>query len=151
MNIGTVADRSGVPAKSIRYYERIGLIRSAKRQANGYRAYTDVEMHTLRFINRARDLGFSVDEVRELLSLWRDTGRSSVAVKAVATRHLEALERKVAAAKSIRLSLASLIERRSGNDRPDCPILEDQRWPNLRTKRKRAPRRGRRSTLRSET
>lgn len=125
MNIGAVADRSGVPPKTIRYYESIGLIRSADRRANGYRAYTDVDMHTLHFIKRARRLGFSVEEVRDLLDLWRDTRRSSAAVKAVAARHLEVLERKIAELKSMRQILADLIERCQGDDRPDCPILDD--------------------------
>jgi Cu(I)-responsive transcriptional regulator len=125
MNIGAVAERSGVPAKTIRYYESIGLIPSADRRANGYRTYTDVDMHTLHFIRRARALGFSVEEVRDLLDLWRDTRRSSAAVKGIATGHLEALDRKIAELKSVRRSLADLIERCRGDDRPDCPILAD--------------------------
>jgi Cu(I)-responsive transcriptional regulator len=125
MNIGTVAERSGVPAKTIRYYESIGLIRSADRRANGYRTYTDLDRHTLHFIKRARRLVFSVEEVRDLLDLWHNTKRSSAAVKAVAARHLEALERKIAELKSMRRTLADLIERCRGDDRPDCPILDD--------------------------
>lgn len=125
MNIGTVAERSGVPAKTIRYYESIGLIRFADRRANGYRNYTDVDMYTLHFIKRARRLGFSVEEVRDLLDLWHNTRRSSAAVKTVATRQLEALERKIVELKSMRRTLADLIDRCRGDDRPDCPILDD--------------------------
>ena len=125
MNIGTVAERSGVPAKTIRYYESIGLIPSADRRPNGYRAYTAVDMHTLNFIKRARSLGFSVEQVRDLLELWRDKRRTSAAVKALATRHLDELDRKIAEIRSMRGALADLIERCRGDDRPDCPILED--------------------------
>jgi MerR family copper efflux transcriptional regulator len=125
MNIGTIAERSGVPAKTIRYYESIGLIPSADRRPNGYRAYTAIDMYMLNFIKRARSLGFSVDEVRELLDLWRDRNRTSAAVKALATRHLDALDRKIAEIQSVRRTLADLIERCRGDDRPDCPILED--------------------------
>ncbi len=125
MNIGTVAERSGVPAKTIRYYESIGLIPSADRRSNGYRAYTTVDMHTLNFVKRARSLGFSVDEVRDLLDLWRDRNRTSAAVKALATRHLDALERKIVEIQSMRRTLADLVERCRGDERPDCPILDD--------------------------
>ena len=125
MNIGTVAERSGVPAKTIRYYESIGLIPSADRRPNGYRAYTTVEMHTLNFIKRARGLGFSVGEVRDLLELWRDKRRTSAAVKALATRHLDELDRKIAELQTMRRALADLVERCRGDQRPDCPILDD--------------------------
>ena len=125
MNIGTVAEKSGVPAKTIRYYESIGLIPSADRRPNGYRAYTAVDMHTLNFIKRARSLGFSVDEVRDLLDLWHDKGRTSAAVKALATRHLDELDRKIAEIRSMRRALGDLIERCRGDQRPDCPILDD--------------------------
>lgn len=125
MNIGNVAARSGLPPKTIRYYERIGLIPSADRLANGYRTYTDIDLHTLQFIKRARSLGFSVEEVRSLLELWRDNGRSTAAVRGIAKKHLRALERKIAELKSMRRILADLIERCQGDDRPDCPILAD--------------------------
>ena len=125
MNIGTVAERSGVPAKTIRYYESIGLIPSADRRPNGYRTYSVVDMHTLNFIKRARSLGFSVDEVRDLLDLWRDRKRTSAAVKVLATKHLDALDRKIAELQSMRRTLADLIERCRGDERPDCPILDD--------------------------
>lgn len=125
MNIGTVAEKSGVPAKTIRYYESIGLIPSADRRPNGYRSYDDIDMHTLNFIKRARGLGFSVDEVRDLLDLWRDRRRSSAAVKALATEHLKALDRKIEELRSMRRTLGNLIKRCRGDHRPDCPILDD--------------------------
>src|SRR3546814_19355530 len=103
----------------------MGLIPSADRDPNGYRTYDDVDMHTLNFIKRARSLGFSVDEVRDLLDLWHDRRRSSAAVKALTTEHLNALDRKIAELKSLRRSLANLVERCRGDDRPDCPILDD--------------------------
>lgn len=125
MNIGTVAEKSGVSPKTIRYYESIGLIPSADRRSNGYRSYDDIDMHTLNFIKRARGLGFSVDEVRGLLDLWRDRRRSSASVKAMTTEHLKALDRKIAELRSMRRTLADLVERCRGDDRPDCPILDD--------------------------
>jgi len=125
MNIGTVAEQAGVPAKTIRYYEDIGLIRKAERLPNGYRAYSEHEMRELNFIKRARELGFSVEEVRDLLDLWRNTRRASAAVKALATRHLEVLEHKIAELESMRRSLAHLVQRCHGDERPDCPILDD--------------------------
>src|SRR3546814_4424561 len=118
MNIGTVAQKSGVPPKTIRYYESIGLIASADRRANGYRTYTETDMHTLNFIKRARSLGFSVDEVRDLLDLWRDSRRSSAKVKALTAQHLKALDRKIAELKSMRSTLADLVERCRDDDRP---------------------------------
>jgi MerR family transcriptional regulator, copper efflux regulator len=125
MNIGTVAEKSGVPPKTIRYYESIGLIRSADRRANRYRSYDEIDMHTLYFIKRARSLGFTVGQVRELLGLWRDKSRTSAAVKAIATQHVEALDRKIAELSSMRRTLMDLVERCRGDDRPDCPILDD--------------------------
>jgi Cu(I)-responsive transcriptional regulator len=125
MNIGIVAEKSGVPPKTIRYYESIGLIPSADRRANGYRTYSVIDMHTLNFIKRARSLGFSVDEVRGLLDLWRDRRRSSAKVKALTAEHLKALDQKIAELRSMRSTLADLLERCRGDDRPDCPILDD--------------------------
>jgi MerR family transcriptional regulator, copper efflux regulator len=125
MNIGTVARKSGVPPKSIRYYESIGLIHPAVRRANGYRTYSLADMRTLNFIKRARSLGFSVEEVRDLLDLWQDKTRTSAAVKALALRHLEALDSKIAELEAMRKAVADLVKRCRGDDRPDCPILED--------------------------
>ena len=125
MNIGTVAEKSGVTAKTIRYYESIGLIRAADRRANGYRSYSLADMRTLDFIKRARSLGFSVEEVRDLLDIWHDRARTSAAVKALATRHLQALERKIQELESMRKAVADLVRRCGGNARPDCPILDE--------------------------
>ncbi|HUF82154.1 MAG TPA: Cu(I)-responsive transcriptional regulator [Burkholderiales bacterium] len=125
MNIGTVAERSGVPPKTIRYYETIGLIGAAERRANGYRSYSARDMRTLNFIKRARGLGFSVEEVRSLLDLWRDKARSNADVKALAMRHVKALERKIEELKAMRLALTDLVSRCRGDARPDCPILDE--------------------------
>lgn len=125
MNIGSVAERSGVSPKTIRYYETIGLIVPAIRRANGYRSYSEADMRTLNFIKRARGLGFSVDEVRELLVLWRSKTRTSVAVKTLAMRHLQVLDRKLEELGTVRSLLAGLIERCRGDVDPHCAILED--------------------------
>lgn len=125
MNIGMVSQRSGVPAKTIRYYESIGLIRPAERRGNNYRDYSDADVQTLRFISRARSLGFSVKEVGALLTLWHDKRRASHDVKALALRHVEEIDRKIAELQGMRRTLVGLAERCHGDDRPDCPILED--------------------------
>ena len=125
MNIGTVAEGSGVPPKTIRYYESIGLIHPAVRGPNGYRTYAPIDVRTLYFIKRARSLGFSVEDVRDLLGLWRDKSRTSVAVTSLGTRHLEALDRKLAELRSMRKVLAKLVKRCRGDASPDCPILDD--------------------------
>lgn len=125
MNISRAAEKCGVPPKSIRHYESIGLIDPAERRPNGYRGYSQDHMRTLAFIKRARSLGFSVDEVRDLLDLWRDRGRKSAAVKAMAAQHIEALDGKIEELQSMRKALAELVTRCRGDSRPDCPILED--------------------------
>jgi len=125
MQIGTVARRSGVPAKTIRYYESVGLIDAAERTAGGYRAYGERDVQTLRFIQRARSLGFPVSDVAGLLALWRDRRRQSAQVKALAKRHLAEIDRKIAELQSMRGSLEHLIQRCHGDDRPECPILAD--------------------------
>lgn len=125
MNIGTVSQRSGVPAKTIRYYESIGLIRAADRRDNNYRDYSDNDVQTLRFISRARGLGFSVKEVGALLTLWHDKRRASHDVKALALRHVEEIDRKIAELQGMRRTLVGLADKCHGDDRPDCPILED--------------------------
>jgi MerR family copper efflux transcriptional regulator len=122
-NIGSVAEAAGVSAKTIRYYESIGLIARAGRRANGYRSYSENDMRTLAFIKRARNLGFSVDEVHELLDLWRNKSRRSVDVRALADQHIEALDRKIEELQSMRQALAHLVRRCRGDARPDCPIL----------------------------
>jgi MerR family copper efflux transcriptional regulator len=125
MNIGEVSQRSGVPAKTIRYYESIGLIRAADRRDNNYRDYSDSDVQTLRFINRARGLGFSVKEVGALLTLWHDKRRASHDVKALALRHVEEIDRKIEELQGMRRTLVGLADKCHGDDRPDCPILED--------------------------
>lgn len=125
MNISTAAAKSGVPAKTIRYYESIGLIPPARRAGNNYRHYTDKDVQTLRFVQRARSLGFSVNDVRNLLELWRDDRRSSREVKDLAMRHVAEIERKIRELESIRDTLLHLTRRCHGDERPDCPILED--------------------------
>jgi len=130
MNIGEVARRSGVPAKTIRYYESIGLIPRAGRTAAGYRSYGPGELETLRFIRHARGLGFSVEDVGELVALWRDRDRSSADVKAVAARHVERIERKVAELEAMRATLHHLMARCHGDERPDCPIIEELAAPD---------------------
>lgn len=125
LNIGSVAEAAGLPAKTIRYYESIGLIQPAGRRANGYRSYSETDMRTLAFIKRARSLGFSVEEVRELIDLWRDRSRRSAKVKSLATRHIDALDRKISELQSMREALAHLVKRCHGDSRPECPILGD--------------------------
>ncbi len=129
MNIGTASERSGVPAKTIRYYESIGLIRPADRRDNNYRDYSNADIQTLRFISRARGLGFSVKEVGALLALWHDKKRASHQVKELALRHVEEIDRKIAELAGMRRTLLGLTERCHGDDRPDCPILDDLASP----------------------
>jgi Cu(I)-responsive transcriptional regulator len=125
MNIGKAATASGVSAKMIRYYESIGLIAAASRTDSGYRDYSDKDVHTLRFITRARDLGFSVKQMTELLALWRDRDRASADVKRVALEHVEELERKARELKEMSMTLKHLAENCRGNARPDCPIINE--------------------------
>lgn len=125
MNIGEAAKRSGVPAKTIRYYEDIGLIPPAGRTESGYRDYGTAEVEILRFVNRARSLGFSVHDVGELLTLWRDRGRASADVRRIAQGHVDAVDRKIAELQAIKQTLEGLIHRCHGDDRPECPILEE--------------------------
>ncbi|MBT3790255.1 MAG: Cu(I)-responsive transcriptional regulator [Alphaproteobacteria bacterium] len=125
MNIGEAASLSGVAPKNIRYYESIGLIGPAKRAANGYRAYDETDVRLLGFVNRARSLGFSVKEVSGLLSLYQDRARASSDVKKLALEHIEDIDRKVEELQSMRRTLKDLTDRCHGDDRPDCPILDD--------------------------
>lgn len=125
MNIGEAAASSGVSAKMIRYYESIKLIRPPARTAAGYRVYQDEELHTLRFIRRARSLGFSIEETTDLLALWRDSGRASADVKRVALAHVRDLEKKAAELQSMARTLRHLANHCHGDNRPDCPILDD--------------------------
>jgi Cu(I)-responsive transcriptional regulator len=124
MNIGDVAQISGLPAKTIRYYEDIGLIHPA-RTANGYRDFDDREARKLNFLARARSLGFSIEECRTLLSLYEDHGRASAEVKELAQQHLERIDHKVLELQKLRSTLQVLVANCRGDDRPDCPILDD--------------------------
>ena len=125
LRIGDAARLSGVSARLIRHYESIGLLRPAGRTANDYRDYTDVDIHELRFIKRARILGFPIDTIRELLSLWRDKSRPSRKVRALAQSHLETLDARIEATEQMAASLRRLIEACRGDHHPDCPILDD--------------------------
>lgn len=125
MNIGQASQASGVSAKMIRYYEQIGLITPAMRTGNNYRTYGDQDIHNLRFIKRSRTLGFSLEETETLLKLWRDKGRESAAVKDIALAHIADLERKIAEMKGMVKTLSHLAHCCGGDNRPDCPILDD--------------------------
>lgn len=124
MNIGKAAEASGVTAKMIRYYETIGLLAKAPRRENSYRDFDDRDIHDLRFIRRARDLGFSIEEIGRLLDLWRDAARPSREVKAITDAHVEALEARIAQMQEMVDVLRHLAAHCHGNERPDCPILE---------------------------
>ena len=124
MTVGEAAAASGVSAKMIRHYESIGLIRPASRAGNNYRHYGDEDVHLLRFVRRARDLGFSIEETRRLLALWQEE-RPSAEVKAMTLTHIAALDRKIAALGSMRDTLRHLADHCRGDDRPACPILAE--------------------------
>jgi MerR family transcriptional regulator, copper efflux regulator len=125
MNIGQAAAASGVSAKMIRYYESIGLIRKTVRTESGYRVYADHDVHTLRFIRRARDLGFPVEQIMDLVSLWQDRDRASKDVKAIALEHVVVLERKIQELQAMASTLKHLARNCHGDARPHCPILEE--------------------------
>lgn len=141
MNIGEAASASGVSSKMIRYYESIGLVGAVKRSANQYRVYSDSDVHTLAFIRRARNLGFPVAQIAQLMRLWRDKGRASAEVKEIALRHVEELQAKIEELEAMRRTLEHLARNCHGNDRPDCPIIDDLARPAATPKAKaRAPR-----------
>ncbi|NGM21669.1 Cu(I)-responsive transcriptional regulator [Roseomonas stagni] len=124
MNIGEAAARSGVSAKMIRHYESIGLV-TATRRANGYRSYGPQDVAVLRFIRHARDLAFPLEDIRKLLALWRDRSRASGDVKRLAMDHVTALEAKAASLRAVADSLRHLAQHCAGDDRPDCPIIDE--------------------------
>jgi Cu(I)-responsive transcriptional regulator len=124
MNIGQAAEASGVSAKMIRYYESIGLIPKTVRTEAGYRVYSDNDVATLGFIRRARDLGFSVEQIAELVALWRDRDRASTDVKRIALEHVEVLERKARELQEMAATLKHLAKHCHGDTRPECPIIE---------------------------
>jgi MerR family copper efflux transcriptional regulator len=132
MNIGQAATASGVSAKMIRHYEQVGLFPEPHRTDAGYRQYTEREVHTLRFIRRARDLGFSIQQIGELVGLWQNRRRPSRQVKALAQAHIEELEQKTQELLAMKATLEHLVACCHGDDRPECPILEElaiQRTP----------------------
>lgn len=124
MNIGQTAKKTGLPAKTIRYYEEIGLI-TPGRDTNGYRAFTEQDHHKLTFLGRARALGFSIEDCRALLALWEDTTRASADVKRIAGEHLTTIEQKLEELRAMHETLSALVSSCAGDDRPDCPILND--------------------------
>ncbi len=123
MNIGDAAAQSGLPAKTIRYYEDIGLVAPA-RSNNGYRDFSDTDLHKLAFVQRARSLGFSIEECRALLSLYDQHDRASADVKALAKAHLEQISEKIKGLQAMQKTLGELVHKCHGDDRPDCPILD---------------------------
>lgn len=123
MNIGEASNSSGLPAKTIRYYEEIGLI-SPDRSDNGYRDFSETHMHKLAFLSRARGLGFTIEDCRTLMSLYEDTDRASADVKTMAREHLEKMAHKIAELKAMQATLSELVNKCHGDDRPDCPILQ---------------------------
>ena len=124
MNISEAAAASGVSAKMIRHYESIGLVQKPKRTSANYRTYGDSDVHVLRFVRAARDLGFGMREIGELLDLWRDRRRPSRKVKALVTAHIRELERRIAELQAMKSTLEQLAHHCHGDERPDCPILE---------------------------
>ena len=131
MDIGKAARASGMSVKMVRHYETIGLLPKVARTFANYRIYGSSEVHTLRFIRRARTLGFSIDDIRELLGLWQGRSRSSAAVKKIAGRHIESLNGKIAELQSMVKTLDHLVRHCHGDDRPECPILEDLAKPTV--------------------
>ena len=128
MNISKASEQSGLPKKTIRYYEDIGLV-VADRKAKGYRDYSDAHLHKLRFVQRSRGLGFSIDVCRDLLSLYEDQQRASADVKAIAEARIADIEHKIAELQDLRDTLANLVRHCHGDDRPDCPILNELAAP----------------------
>lgn len=124
MNIGQAAERSFLPAKTIRYYEEISLI-SPARAANGYREYSQQDVHRLRFLQRSRSLGFTIEECRVLLSLYDDDNRASADVKLIAQEKIAEIDLKINELQSLRETLSNLAAHCHGNDKPDCPIIDD--------------------------
>jgi MerR family gold-responsive transcriptional activator of gol and ges genes len=125
MNIGEAAKISGVNAKLIRHYEEIGIIPRAARSESGYRTYTETDVHMLSFVKRARNLGFTMKEIKKLVSLWRNKSRASSEVKTLALKHIEEMEKKIQELQEMLKSLKHLSKSCHGDDRPDCPILND--------------------------
>lgn len=125
VNIGEAAKRSGVSAKMVRHYEGLGLLPRVVRTDSGYRQYSEAEVHTLRFIKRARDLGFSMAEIGELVGLWQNRRRASANVRKIAQKHVDDLSQRIEAMQAMKQTLAHLVHCCHGDDRPECPILDD--------------------------
>ena len=125
LTIGEAARSAGISARMVRHYESLGLLAAVARSDSGYRQYTEADVHTLHFIRRSRDLGFSMEEIAELLALWHDRSRASSQVKRIAQAHIDDLSQRIAAMQSMQRSLQTLVSCCKGNDRPDCPILDD--------------------------
>ncbi len=125
MNIGETARQSGVSAKMVRHYESLGLLPNVQRSESGYRQYSAAEVHTLRFIKRSRELGFSMPEIAELVSLWQNRRRASQSVRRIAQKHADELGQRIAAMQAMQQTLGHLIHCCHGDERPDCPILDD--------------------------
>jgi len=130
VNIGEAAERSGLPAKTIRYYEQIGLIEPPARRTSGYRDYDETDVQTLLFIQRSRSLGFSIEDCRDLLALYRARDRSAAEVKALALTRIGQIDGKIGELMSIRATLSALADRCAGGDRKECAILDDLSRPN---------------------
>ena len=143
MNISMAAEQSGVSAKMIRYYESIGLIEAAGRRDNGYRDYGDHEVAMLQFVRRTRDMGFSLEEVASLVALWRNRRRSSREVRRLAEKHLADIEARMAEMRAVSRTLKRLVHACHGDDRPECPILDDLAAPKTTAKVARRPGRAR--------
>lgn len=125
VNIGVAAERSGVSAKMVRHYESLGLLSQVQRTDSGYRQYGEADVHTLRFIKRCRDLGFTMAEIAELVGLWQNRRRASSSVKRIAQKHVDELTQRIDAMQSMQRTLSSLLQCCQGDERPDCPILDD--------------------------
>ncbi len=130
LHIGEASQRTGVSAKMIRHYESLGLLPTAPRTDGGYRLYDEAALHSLQFIRRARDLGFSMAEITDLLGLWRDRERSSSAVKQLVQGHVQTLQRRIDELEAMKRTLSALTEACQGDARPDCPILDDLARPH---------------------
>lgn len=138
--IGVAAQRAGISARMVRHYESLGLISGVGRTDSGYRQYTEADVHALHFIRRSRDLGFSMEEIAELLGLWHDRSRASSQVKRIAQQHIDDLNERIAQMQAMQRSLQTLVSCCQGNDRPDCPILDDLAAGQAEHQAPRAPR-----------
>lgn len=125
LTIGEAARSAGISARMVRHYESLGLLAAVARTDSGYRQYTQADVHTLHFIRRSRDLGFSMEEIAELLALWHDRSRASSQVKRIAQSHIDDLSERIASMQAMQRSLQTLVSCCKGNERPDCPILDD--------------------------